>query len=53
MDDARGLGIWLKFNPETGSPEVVMDEGTWTALAALGFIGAVVAGLITAWLVLP
>lgn len=50
--DGQGIGVWLGPGAD-GMVRVYMSEGLWTAIAATGFIGAAVAGLVTAWLLLP
>lgn len=50
--DGQGIGMWLV--PQADSTiRIYLSEELWVALAALGWIGAVIAGLITARLVLP
>lgn len=53
MDDKSHIGIWLDPDTGDGMLRVVMSESLWVAIAACGWMGAVVAGLVTAWLVLP
>jgi hypothetical protein len=49
MDAAQGIGLWL--DPSTG--EVMIAQSLYVVLECMVWIGAVVAGLVTAWLVLP
>jgi len=47
--DPVGIGLFL--DPSSG--QVMVSEGLGVALGAAVWVAAVVAGLITAWLVLP
>jgi hypothetical protein len=48
----HGIGVWLEATPD-GSLQVHVAKSLYVALEACGFLGALVAGLVTAWLVLP
>lgn len=45
------IGVGLFLDPVTG--QIFVAEGVAVALGAAAWITAVVAGLLTAWLVLP
>lgn len=46
-----GFGIGLYIDPASG--QVFIAEGLGVALAVVAWIGALIGGLVTAWLVMP
>lgn len=50
--DHQGIGVWLVPGPDSNI-RIHLSEELWVALAALGWIGAVLLGLLTVRLVLP
>lgn len=45
----HGIGLWL--DPATG--QVMVSQSLYVACGIVAFISAIVAGLVTTWLLLP
>lgn len=51
--DGEGLGIWLVPDGQTGAIQLHVSESVYVALEVGGWLFACVAGLLTAWALLP
>lgn len=49
---AHGIGVWFTVNAQ-GLGQIHVSQSIYVALECTGFIGMVLAGLLTAWLVMP